>query len=123
MKIARYRLLPTIKAALSLSLLGFSCMVQADYLSELEAEAKSTGTQAEQPDASAWTPDKQGIASGLRKGMTHEEFEKSLHDNYYGSFLFYDKLSQWNKKQVFDVYQKSNDIEQVRNEIKSRMTK
>jgi hypothetical protein len=55
--------------------------------------------------------------------MTHEEFEQALRDNYYGSFLFYSKLSEWNKKQVYNTYVESNDIEQIRREIKIRMTK
>lgn len=95
----------------------------ASYLADLEAEAKSTDVQAGPNNEQAWSHKTQGISEELHKGMTHEEFEQNLKQNYYGSFIFYDKLSQWNKKQVYNTYVETNDIEQVRREIKIRMTK
>lgn len=109
-----------VTAALS----AFSPYAGADsYLSDLEAEAKSTDVQGNPNDEQAWSHKTQGMSEELSKGMTHEEFEQSLKKNYYGSFIFYDKLSQWNKKQVYNTYVETNDIEQVRREIKIRMTK
>lgn len=95
----------------------------ASYLADLEAEAKSTDVQGEPNDEQTWSHKTQGISDELRKGMTHEEFEQSLKKHYYGSFIFYDKLSQWNRKQVYNTYVETNDIEQIRREIKIRMTK
>lgn len=112
-----------LRPPLALLLLALSTQGNADYLSELEAEAKASGGTTEESDKNAWSPDKHGITEGLHKGMSFEEFEKTLHDNHYGSFVFYEKLSPWDKKQVYEAYQKSNSMETVRNEIKSRMTK
>ena len=95
----------------------------ASYLSELEAEANSTDVQAEPSGDSGWSHKKQGLEENLPKGLAQEEFEKTLKENYYGSFLFYEKLSEWNKKKVFDTYQEGGTVERVRNEIKNRMTK
>ena len=105
------------------SLLYLSPALHADsYLSDLEAEANSTDVQVEE-ETETWSHRKQGLSESFRENMTHEEFEQSLRDNYYGSFIFYEKLSKWNKKKVFKTYQATNDIEQIRNEIKKRMTK
>jgi hypothetical protein len=95
----------------------------ASYLADLEAEAKSTDVQGEPNNEQAWSHKTLGMSDELPKGMTQEEFEKNLQKNYYGSFIFYDKLSQWNKKQVYNTYVETNDIEQIRREIKIRMTK
>ncbi|MCW8919789.1 MAG: hypothetical protein OQL08_13365 [Gammaproteobacteria bacterium] len=93
------------------------------YLADLEAEAGSTDVQAGEESELNWSHKKQGLSDGLQSGLTHEEFEQSLRDNYYGSFLFYEKLSPWNKKQVYKTYVESNDVEKIRREIKKRMTK
>jgi hypothetical protein len=95
----------------------------AGYLSDLEAEANSTDVQVEEDSGSTWSRTKQGATENLREGLTHEEFEQSLRDNYFGSSIFYEKLSDWNKKKVFETYQTTSDIEKIRNEIKTRMTK
>lgn len=111
--------------ALLVSLQLSSPALANSYLSELEAEANNTG---EQPQTTAkpnggWPKTKQRLSSQLDDGLSHEEFEQSLRDNYYGSFIFYNRLSDWNKKQVYASYQKNNDIEMIRNEIKNRLTK
>jgi hypothetical protein len=128
-KIMHLRLLtpfqrPARLLAITVSLLALSPCVSANsYLSDLEAEANSTTVEAGKDSELNWSHKKQGLSESLPAGMTQEEFEKSLRTNYYGSFLFYDKLSEWNKKQVYNTYQESHDIEQVRREIKIRMTK
>jgi hypothetical protein len=95
----------------------------ASYLADLEAEANSTNVQADKDSEAAWSYKTQGISENLPAEMEQGAFEQSLRDNYYGSFLFYEKLSQWNKKQVYNTYLESNDIHKIRREIKIRMTK
>jgi hypothetical protein len=95
----------------------------ASYLADLEAEAKSTDVQVDKDREAAWSQKTQGISDNLPAGMDQEAFEQSLRDNYNGSFLFYEKLSLWNKKQVYNTYVETNDIHKIRREIKIRMTK
>ena len=108
-----------------LVLLHLTATVQANsYLSELEAEANSTegGTTAPAQE-STWSHSKQRLSKTLKKGLDQKQFTQALRDNYYGSYVFYDRLNEWNKQQVYKVYQDTNDIELVRTEIKKRMTK
>ncbi|MEN8170943.1 MAG: hypothetical protein ABFS08_12040 [Pseudomonadota bacterium] len=93
------------------------------YLADLEAEANSTDVQEEEGIKETWSHKKQGLSDSLSKNLTHDKFEESLRDNYYGSFIFYKKLSKWHKKKVYETYQNTNDIEKIRTEIKTRMTK
>lgn len=93
----------------------------ASYLSDLEAEANSTGADTK-PEAT-WTHKQQGLSDSFSRGMDQKGFEQSLRDNYYGSFIFYEKLSDWDKMKVFETYQSTNSIDRIRDEIKARMTK
>jgi len=99
------------------------CVHASSYLSELEAEARSTNVDTENSSVTSKSPSNEGLAQGLPQGLTQEQFEQYLKQNYYGSYLFFAKLSEWNKRKVYDTYLESNDIEQVRNEIKNRMLK
>lgn len=106
------------------SLLFLAPYAHADsYLADLEAEANSTDVQEEEGVKETWSHKRQRLSDSLSKNLTHEQFEESLRDNYYGSFIFYEKLSKWNKKKVYETYQNTNDIEEIRAEIKTRMTK
>jgi hypothetical protein len=115
---------PTRLLVIVASLLASSpCVYANSYLADLEAEANSTDVQADEESESTWSLKKQGLSEGLQPGLAQDKFEQSLRNNYYGSFLFYEKLAPWNKKQVYNTYQESNDIEDIRREIKKRMIK
>lgn len=121
-RVADFRLLGKLFLLVWLFQLSPNALANS-YLSELEAEANSTDVQAEPSGDPGWSHKKQGLEENLPKGLAQEEFEKTLKENYYGSYLFYEKLSEWNKKKVFETYQEGGTVEQVRNEIKNRMTK
>lgn len=93
------------------------------YLSELEAEANSMETEQETDGTKSWSYRDQTLSEKLPKGLSHEEFEKHLEKNHFALSIFYVKLSDWNKKMVYETYQQSHSVEKVRDEIKARMTK
>ncbi len=55
----------------------------------------------------------------LPSGLQYEEFESILQENFYGTFLFYNKLSSTDKRTVYYRYKKaaSTSLENVRKNI------
>lgn len=60
---------------------------------------------------------KGGAITDLTSGLSVELFEKILKENYIGSFLFYKRLSQSKKDEVYEFYQKNPDSVKVRKKI------
>lgn len=60
---------------------------------------------------------KGGAITDLTSGLSVELFEKILKENYIGSYLFYKRLSQSKKDEVFEFYQKNPDSVKVRKKI------
>jgi hypothetical protein len=46
-----------------------------------------------------------------------EQFEATLKTNYIGSFLFYNRLTDAQKKEVYSFYQSNPDPEKIREKI------
>jgi len=102
----------------------------SDYLNELEGEAagltldsnsksvnQNGGTSIE-PTTSDWNPEQQSISKeGLGAGLTPNDFEKTLKSQYFGTYLFYKRLSDSGKQQVYQFYLNNTDPEAIREQV------
>lgn len=102
-----------------------------NYLDALDAEAtelklddgtKSQQQSAQQPSATSivsegLNADQGGAISDLVPGLTQPIFEQVLEKNYIGSFLFYKRLNDNQKQQVYVFYQSNPDPDKVREKI------
>lgn len=103
------------------------CFAATSYLEELNAEAASESDGANNTSAPASKADwnKQqttGNHEKIDKGLSKEQFEKTLKSRFYGSYLFYSALSDTKQAVVYEEYKKNNDIEHLREVIKQQMT-
>ncbi len=98
--------------------------VHADsYLDALEDEANSTDVQADEKSLIDWSRKNDDTGEKFPKDLTQEEFARLLKNAYNSLSIYYEDLSEWNKKKVYQVYQETLSVELVRREIKIRMTK
>lgn len=99
-----------------------------DYLKSLEGEAsnltldKQTQTapaRTSKPDGigGGWSANQSGDISDLVAGLSVEQFEAVLKSNYIGSYLFYKRLNNDQKDQVYVFYQSNPDPDKVREKI------
>lgn len=98
------------------------------YLQELEAEAARTDDEESATDASEapqsdWSADKQTLSESIEAGLSKAKFEERLKQSYYGSYLFYSTLDDTAQASVYSDYQNNNDIESIRESIKTNMKK
>ena len=112
---------------LLLTLLSFSEIAMADsYLQELENEAAATASH-EQADTTAdkpgWEQQQTGVTDNITPGLIRAQFEEALKSQFYGSYLFYSSLTEKKQQNVYQEYLINNDIEHLREAIKSQMTK
>ena len=99
-----------------------SLQANDDYLSMLEAEAgntdaspgASTAPVSHKPSAKTPYTKKSDV---IQTGLDFEGFEAELGSTYSGSNFLYVKLSNSNRRRVFDSYKKDNRISAVREEI------
>lgn len=58
-------------------------------------------------------------ADALPRGLSHEEFEVMLEQNFFGTYVFYEKLKSTDKRTVYFRYSKAEttDLETVRKDI------
>ncbi len=106
-------------------LLSAGASAASSYLQELEAEAAATDNTA-QPTAPAatpnWSKQKTTVSEKLDPGLNKKQFEESLKSRFYGSYLFYATINDKKQQVVYEEYQKNNDIEHLREVIKTQMT-
>jgi hypothetical protein len=93
------------------------------YLDALETEAQSTDVQTEEKSLIDWSRKNEDTGEKFPKGLTQEEFARLLRNAYKSLSIYYEDLSEWNRKKVYQVYQQTLSVEMVRREIKIRMTK
>lgn len=129
MKIRRELRYPSVPSALGLLLSGLlvSTGVSAatSYLQELEAEAAATdnATQSTEPAATqSWQNQQTTAGEKLDPGLSKAMFEESLKNRFYGSYLFYSNLNDKKQQVVYEEYKKNNDIDHLREVIKTQMT-
>jgi hypothetical protein len=120
------------KALLCLAGFLFLCTTQnaysqanSSYIETLEGEASGMKLDAQtrvQPQKEATLNEnfgkiEGGAISDLSQGFTHEQFEDILKNNYIGSYLFYKRLNEEQKAEVFSYYQSNPDPQKVRQKI------
>jgi len=103
----------------------------AGYLKTIEGEAsgltvdqetaRQQSTKAEQNPTRLFKNEFEDNLGGARidltPGLSIEQFERVLKNNYIGSYLFYKRLSDKKKAQVFRFYQSTPDPSEVRKKI------
>lgn len=120
----------TYSGIASLLLLAMSHALAEDaYTDALNAEAETLsvdpGTSTEQQKqeqsgvtggsfASGWSRDGQLMAEGLPGGLDKGDFEEALQDAYYGSYIFYKRLTPTQQDTVFTRYQGNASIDELR---------
>lgn len=118
------RLLWQLRLLVLSPLLLLCSPIHADsYLDALETEAQSTDVQTEEKSLIDWSRKNEDTGEKFPKGLTQEEFARLLRNAYKSLSIYYEDLSEWNKKKVYEVYQETLSVELVRREIKNRMTK
>jgi hypothetical protein len=99
----------------SLSLLSlFSCGQAAkaeDYLLQIEAAAKR---QAATPIQATAVPNTLDATERLPLGLPQEAFEKSLHDQFLDTYVFYQRLNSEDKVKIFEIYKQDNRVSIIR---------
>ena len=101
-------------------------MAQAsdEYLKSLQGEAETVTLDEQTQLHSQGTGNVPGVspleggeADSLVSGLTIQQFENVLKKNYIGSYLFYKRLNDNQKKEVFASYQENPSPDSVRNII------
>ena len=116
-----FKVLPgaNLKArTLLLVLFGFALapQVNADYLSDLEAEVQSMGAMDGVPaeeEASNWTPDNLSDVS-LHRDLNTKGFEENLKHSALGSYHVFSKLGPAYQEQVYKAYQEGADLDKLK---------
>lgn len=94
-----------------------------DYLKALKEETQAiTKGEAAAPAAPAaeakppqgWSASGQGLGEGLPPDLSQEQFEAALKSSYFGTFVFYNKLNDADKAQVYEAYQSNAQISHIR---------
>jgi len=102
------------------------------YLKALEAEAQVlSGKPAEKaaPAAAAntskkgWALSDQIIGGELPKELSQPDFEATLENSFYGTYMFYLKLNEAEKVNVYQEYQRNGTIENIRNKVMATLKK
>jgi hypothetical protein len=95
----------------------------ADYLKSLQGEAESitldkeTELKTTRSKVSSTVAGPDEAPNSLISGLSVEQFEKVLQKNYIGSYLFYKRLSNSQKGEVYSFYQGNPDPDAVRDKI------
>ncbi len=122
----------TLVSAVSLGSLLWVDVIQADsyetYLREIETQAKRQATMLPS-DSAILAPGAASVSSSgssligdverLPLGLKQSAFERSLREEFIGTYNFYRKLSTENKLKVFQRYQQDNRISTIRDETLS----
>lgn len=104
----------------------------ADYLNALEGEAEGITLDKESTSAqqiaeeksipselnSDWNPEQQATSSsGMPRGLSPKVFEETLKSRYFGTYLFYSRLSAPKKQEIFAFYQQNADPAAIRDHV------
>ena len=96
-----------------------------DYLHQIEAEAKSLAATLQTKQAlptpaaalGSATPSMAIAKERLPLGMRQEQFEMALHDEFVGTYTFYQRLQPQDKRKIFQLYQQDNRVSIIREQI------
>ncbi len=110
---ATARLVSLIGGLLFIPLDGQTATAYDDYLRQIEADAKRL---AATPITTKAAPVENTFDTieRLPLGLQREEFEKVLHDQFIGTYVFFQRLNPDDKRKVFDLYRQDNRVSTVR---------
>jgi hypothetical protein len=91
--------------------------IKLDQKGQLQDEDTEVHTLSKVKEAFHGTPEIMG--EDLPSGLQREQFESVLKDNFYGTFLFFNKLDSADKETVYYRYTKadSTSLDNVRRNI------
>ncbi len=69
------------------------------------------------PAHSGWSTEDQSMSLDLPPNLEKNDFEESLKLNFYGSYMFYNRLDDPAQEEVYQLYRKNPSIEPVRERI------
>jgi hypothetical protein len=96
------------------------------YIDALNAEISgppSASANSQEEKNIVTLPRKQNLASDLSSGLSHQAFEAELKNSFLGSYIFYRKLNNTDKEAVYKYYQEAHNIDDIREKIKSLLTR
>ena len=106
--------------------LFLSPQLQADYLSDLESEAKilddPTSTATEEK-ASGWSIKELEISDTLTPNLKQPEFEQQLKNSFLGSYTVYSRLTDAQKGLVYASYTDNVGIDELKRLIRELYNK
>lgn len=112
------RTYPAIRAAVVLLAgLFLTPQLYADYLSDLESEAKSLDNPTAPPaqdDAASWSVKDLEISNTLQPGLEQPEFEQRLKSSFIGSYTVYTRLDETQKAEVYSAYKDGMSIDELK---------
>ena len=120
-QISIFRARSTAVAAVLLMLMTLSAgwstsaLAADSYLDAIQEEASDLKVDSAVGIDEPNTP--QAADAGIPADLDQGGFENLLRARYIGSFMFYNKLSDADKKAVYDEYTSSKDIEVIRKKI------
>ncbi len=119
---------PAIRAAVLVLLCGLTLSPQlyADYLSDLEAEAKSLDDPTAAPakeEASDWSVKDLEISNTMQPNLGQPEFEQQLKNSFIGSYTVYSRLTDEQKGLVYATYKDNVSIDELKRVIRELYNK
>jgi hypothetical protein len=99
----------------SLALLppGGRAATAEDYLHQIEADAKQLAATPITTQTTA-VPGMLDATERLPLGLPQEGFEKTLHDQFVGTYVFYQRLTAESKAKVYESYKQDNRVSTIR---------
>jgi len=88
--------------------------INVDPLSEKPAASAPT---EDAPVSSGWSEDAQSMSQDLPPNLGKEDFEEAMKVNFYGSYMFYNRLDAGEQMEVFEFYRTTPSIQAVRERI------
>lgn len=111
---------------LGLAGIGFAPGAQAadngDYLEALDAEAGNVAASKAAIPKPRDASEPQQMGGEFPPDLDVQGFENELRKQLFGSYLFYKKLNDANKRAVYTEYQKTRRVEDIRNKITNLFT-
>lgn len=128
MRISSQLLYANLFLALSLTVTTGMALAASSgaYLDALNAEISgppAASANSQEETNTVTLPRKQNLASDLSSGLSQQDFEAELKNSFLGSYAFYNRLNSADKETVYKYYQEANNIDDIREKIKSLLTR
>lgn len=94
------------------------------YIDALNAEIQAPAAESEAESKPAFgVATKKKLVTELTPDQPKKNFESELKNNFFGSYLFYNKLDNTGKEAVYKYYLQNNSITDIRNKITELLKK